>query len=476
MSLPQTWSMPARLLGFSAGVVSALLVAGGLAFLQELPREIAWMSGIFVLAAFLWVLDVIPAHWTSLLVLMLEVVLFGNPWKWGFLGFSEGGGPRFRQVLVWGLDPVLLLFLGGFVLARAAVTTGADQAVSAVLLRPFRTSPSRLLFGILLVTAGVSMWMSNTATTALMLSLLGPTLSGIPKGHSFRKALVLSVPLAANVGGMATPIASPPNAIASGHLESAGFAVPFVGWMALAVPIVLVLLFLAWRLLLICFPPAGLDLGLCPESRPFSGAARTVIGIASVTILLWMSTPIHGLPAAWIALVAVLLLMLVGIVSARDLASIEWSVLILVAGGIALGTGMQETGLDRHLAALLDPGPSQASRLPWILAVTTLVLGNFMSNTAIATLLIPVAAVATESAQAGVGVETPLVESTLVIAFVASLTMCLPSSTPPNAMAYASGEFSSRELMRVATPLAMIGTLLVVLAFRVGGVQLIGGR
>ncbi|MBX3734148.1 MAG: SLC13/DASS family transporter [Verrucomicrobiae bacterium] len=459
---PRSRSIVWTLLGLAAGAVTAFAVLEA----GALPREAGFMAGIFVTAALLWITEAIPLFATSLLVLGLQSVLLANPGGWAGLGFAAGDGPTFRALVQEAADPILLLFLGGFLLARAAVKTGADRSLSGLLLRPFGTQPHRILLGVMLVTLFFSMWMSNTATTALMLALLNPLLSVIPAGDPFRKTLVLSVPLAANIGGMGTPIASPPNAIAVGYLSQEGRPIAFFTWMFVAVPVMLILVATAWKLLRRRFPSRIANLDFDPALVPLTPRGRWVTVVGAATLLLWITDSAHGLPAPLVALLAVLVLIVSGMIGTDDLAGVDWGVLILIAGGISLGTGMQRVGLDRAIAEALPLSGAGPSVLLAVLMLVTLVLGPFMSNTAIATLLIPVGLAAAGGASAHpTGV--PLVGSiTLAIALCASLTMALPSSTPPNAMAYATREFSTRDLLQVTLPVSGLGGVLIFLVCR----------
>jgi sodium-dependent dicarboxylate transporter 2/3/5 len=215
-------------IGLSAAGVAALLAW------SDYPREAVYMAGIFMLAAALWVTEALPLYVTALLVVGAQIVALANPGGWPFLGFSTGPSPPVQAVLNGAADSVLLLFLGGLMLARAAERTEVGHVVSAMLLAPFGARPPALLLGVMIVTATFSMWMSNTATAAMMIVLLAPLVSHLPADDPFRKGLMLAVPFAANIGGLGTPIASPPNAVAVGYLQKAGYPIAFLEWMLVA--------------------------------------------------------------------------------------------------------------------------------------------------------------------------------------------------------------------------------------------------
>jgi sodium-dependent dicarboxylate transporter 2/3/5 len=443
-------------------LVGALILAAvAAALLREMAgatREAAWMGAIFVLAATLWVTEALPLFATSLLVIGLQIVLLANPGGWSGLGFEAGTSPSYRDILSTAADPVLVLFFGGFVLARAAVKEGVDRAMSELLLRPFGSEPRWVLLGVMLVTLLFGMWMSNTATTAMMLALVTPMVAALPPGEPFRKALVLAVPFTANISGMGTPIASPPNAVAIGFLQQSGHGVAFLDWILMAAPLTLGLTLFAWFVLGKFYAPitAGLRIVHAPEA--LSRRGWLVVGVFVVTVLLWMSDQWHGLPPAVVALLPAVVFTATSIFDRVDLGKIEWNVLILIAGGISLGTGMQLTGLDRVVVQWLPVSGDNPEALLAILVLATLVVGTFMSNTAAANLFLPIGL----SSAAGAGGLHP-VHIAVSIALVASMGMALPVSTPPNAMAYARNEFTTRDMLRVSLGISIAGAAAIIL-------------
>lgn len=432
-----------------AGAAGALAVAiGGWTYEQGL------MASILVLAAVLWITEAVPLFVTAVLVIGAETFLLANPGGWRAFGYAQGGGPTFTSVLNAAVSPILVLFFAGLVMARAAVKEGVDQAMGGWLLRPFVRSRRSLLFGVMGVTALFSMWMSNTATTAFMLTLTMPLLAQIPPADPFRRALLIAVPFAANIGGLGTPIASPPNAIALGYIRQAGESISFLEWMMVAVPLLLVLLaFLGWLLLKLFPSPAYTTFSLTLPVAPLTRRSRWVAGIFAVTVLLWLTEGIHGLPAAVVAVLPVLALLLGGFIQRDDINLLEWDVLILIAGGLALGYGVGFTGLDHRIVALL-PSDGGVTGLVTVLLIATLALGTLLSNSAVANLLLPIAL----AAVVGSGRITPAL---LAIALVSSLGMALPVSTPPNAMAYARGELRAADMAKAGVPVGLLGLGLV---------------
>ncbi|MEM8599661.1 MAG: DASS family sodium-coupled anion symporter [Bacteroidota bacterium] len=441
----------------AVGVLFAGAVALGAAqFVPEaLPREARLMAGIFVLAAVLWTTEALPLFATALLVIALEVVLLANPGGWPGLGFSHGATPPYQTFLAPLASPIIYLFLGGFIVARAAVKEGVDASLASLVLRLFQGRPRQVMLGLMVATATFSMFMSNTATTAMMITLVGPMLAQIPKDDPVRRGLLLSVPFAANIGGMGTPVASPPNAVALGVLAESGLSVSFGTWMLVAVPLGAILLGITWLLIVRLYPASTHGLHLRPITSALTGRGYVVLFVALCTIALWLTEPWHGLPTAVVALLPVVAFTSLGVLNRHDFDALQWNVLVLIAGGLALGLGMRHTGLD---VALVEALPTGGATALLILTTGTLLLSTFMSNTAASNLVLPIGvslAVATGSASSGVVVA-------LCIALTASSAMALPVSTPPNAIAYAQGELTTRDLVAAGTIVSLIALALIV--------------
>lgn len=431
------------------GLTGAVLLETGL------PREAAFMAGIFVLAALLWLTEALPLFATALLVIGLQVILLANPGGWAGLGFEEGPSPPYQTFLAPLADPIVWLFLGGFLLAAAAVKEGVDGVLAGIALRPFRGSVRRVTLGLMLVTALFSMFMSNTATTAMMMALVGPVLAQLPRQGRARRGVVLAIPFAANIGGMGTPISSPPNAVAVGFLEQAGIGVSFLDWMLVAVPLAALLLGATWVLIVLRYPDDEPGRRLDPGGGRLDARGAYVVAVIGATILLWLTDALHGLPAAVVALLPAVAFTAPGLLTREDFNTLQWHILVLIAGGIALGVGMQVTGLDARIVAAI-PEVGRFALAPLVLA--TVLLSTFMSNTAAANLLLPVG-VAFAATAPGVGT----LEFAVAIALAASVAMALPVSTPPNAIAFAQGELSVRDLAVTGTLIGGVAVLLIVL-------------
>jgi solute carrier family 13 (sodium-dependent dicarboxylate transporter), member 2/3/5 len=418
----------------------------------DLARPAVFMAGIFVLSALLWSTEALPLFATALLAIGLQIIFIANPGEWAILAGPEAP-PDYRTFIAPFADPIIILFLGGFLLASAAIKEGVDGAMAGVILRAFRGNPRLVMLGLMIVTAVFSMFMSNTATAAMMITLVVAMLPQIPRKDPIRKAMVLCVPFAANIGGMGTPISSPPNAVAVGFLQRAGLEVTFLQWMLIALPIMTVLLIATWLLLGVLFRTKSHDLVLEPERRSIDGRGWFVMMIFFITVGLWLSDAWHGLPTAVVALLPAIAFTTTGVLGRKDYNSLEWHILTLIAGGIALGTGMQVTGLDQAMIALV---PVDGAYVLAAMAVATVLLSTFMSNTAAANLLVPigVALAATDLLRFEMGI---------MIALAASIAMALPVSTPPNAIAYAYGEFETRDIAIAGGLIGVIALGLLVL-------------
>jgi len=441
--------------GHSDVVLGAVVFAVPLVFdVPGLDDPGERMLSIFLLAIVLWVTEAIPLVATAVLVIGLEVLLVSDQ---ALLPVPEGA-TRYAEFLAALANPVIILFLGGFLIADGAAKYHLDKNLAAVLIKPFTGSARRTVLGLMVITALLSMFMSNTATTATMFAVVIPILGALPEGRP-RAGLALSIPVAANVGGIGTPVGTPPNAIALGALAERGHHISFASWMVMAVPLMLVILLGAWLLLIVLFIPAGLGIELDMRATWHTDRrAVTFYVIAAATILLWMTESLHGMSANVVGFLAVIALLVTGVMGGEDLGRLSWPVLWLVAGGIALGDGVGDTGLDVWLLGLFDWGAMPALAVVVVMGALGLAMSNVISHSAASNLLIPLA-----MGLAG-GIEgLEPVTIAVVLALACSLGMSLPISTPPNAIAYATGEVSTADMARVGIVIGVAGTTVLVL-------------
>jgi sodium-dependent dicarboxylate transporter 2/3/5 len=453
-------SLKAILCALAAIVATALIFA-----FTDLPQEQVYMTGIFLLAALLWLSQAVPLFATSIIIIGLMVVFLANPGGWagfGFEGGADAGQPSYREVLGIIGSPILVLFFGGFILAEALVKQGVDKSMAAIIVRPFRGKPKSTLAAVMVATAFLSMWMSNTAATAMMITLAGAMMAKVPANEPFRRALVLGVAFAANIGGMGTPIGTPPNAVALEALRQRDIFLSFGEWMLIAVPLAAGLLVLAWLMLIALYKPNDKHLDLKPESAPLNGKGWFTVIIFVITIALWLTGTIHGVPSYVVALLPAIVFTTVGIIGRDDVNALEWNILILIAGGLAIGFGMKVVGLNAVLAdAVTGAGVTSTFLIVGALTGFTLLLANFMSHTAAANLIIPVGVTIMAALSGGDG-ENQMVVLAVSLALIASIAMSLPVSTPPNAIAFSTDAISLKELATGGTVLSVIGLVLIV--------------
>ena len=410
------------------------------------PLEIRVIA-IFVMAALFWILQPFPIWSTSMFVIVLMILTLSNS---ALIPFRvEGVDPlKFKDIMATFANPIIMLFLGGFFLASAACKYNMDKNLARVLLKPFGKDPKWVLLGLMIITAVFSMFMSNTATAAMMLAILGPVLKLFDANDRGKAAFALAIPLGANIGGMGTPIGTPPNAIALGALQSSGFNISFGQWMEFGVPYVIIMMVLAWLLLLKLYPIKMKEMNLDIEgAEGFDKSPRAIIVYITfaVCVILWVTgSKVHGLNDNVIAMIPMAVFALTGVITKKDLNEMSWDVLWLVAGGFALGLGLQQTGLAKDLINAIPFNTWSPVVLMVGCGFICLFMANFMSHTSTASLLVPifiVVAVSCKDNLAPLGGVTSLM---VAVAFASSLGMCLPISTPPNALAHATGYTDTR--------------------------------
>ncbi|MGZ5382874.1 MAG: SLC13 family permease [Acidimicrobiia bacterium] len=440
------------------------LVLGAIVFVLPYVVQLEGLSvaghrifSVFLLAIVLWVTEAIPLHATAALIILLEILLISDKALSALPAGFEA--PAFSTFFAALAHPVLMLFLGGFFLADGAAKFRLDKNMARVLLHPFGDSPRRIMLGLMLITAMFSMFMSNTATTATMLAVVLPVIATLEPGDRLRTGLALAIPVAANIGGIGTPVGTPPNAIAVGSLADAGISISFVQWMVMAVPMMLVILLIAWYVLVRLFPAQKKVLKLKIDATfDTSLPAKVFYATFALTVGLWMTEPLHGISSYIVGFLPVVILLSTRVFSTRDLQSIQWHVLWLVAGGIALGIGVNASGLDLWLVGLVGWESIRPALLILTLAVIALLLSTFISNSAAANLLIPIGlSLALSDAVAG----QPALAA-FFIAVGSSLAMALPVSTPPNAIAFSTGAVTTRDMAVAGSIIGVVGLVIYV--------------
>lgn len=418
---------------------------------------------IFAFASLMWITEGISSWATSTLVIVILLYTCSDSSLLPFIDYDEatlGTLISYKKLMACFSDPIIMLFIGGFVLAIAATKTGLDVKLAKVLLAPFGTRSEMVLLGFILVTGIFSMFLSNTATAAMMLTFLAPVLKQLPDSGKGKIGMALSIPIGANIGGIGTPIGTPPNAIALKALnDQCGMNIGFGEWMMFMFPLAIGLLIIAWFLLRWMFPFTQKTVELKIDDADHKGGWQSVVVYVTfaVTILLWVLDKTTGVNSNVVAMVPVGVFCACGIITRRDLAEINWSVLWMVAGGFALGVALQDTGLAEHMINNIPFQTWPAVLMIIGSGVLCYLLSNFISNTATAALLMPILAVvgiaATVTLEPFGGVAPLLIG----IALSASLAMILPISTPPNALAHATGLIEQKQMMKVGIIMGVIG-------------------
>ena len=433
------------------------------------PLEIR-VIGVFVMAALFWILQPFPIWSTSVLVIVLMIVTMSDS---SLTPFRVDGVTMIshKSIMATFANPIIMLFLGGFFLAAAATKYKMDLNLARVLLKPFGKNPKFVLLGLMLITAVFSMFMSNTATAAMMLAILAPVLKLFDEDDRGKAAFALAIPLGANIGGMGTPIGTPPNAIALGALNDAvargdlvANPVTFGQWMAFGIPYVLILMVVAWLLLLKIYPIKMKQMVLNIEGAgKFDTSPKAIIVYVTfvVCVLLWVTGKnVHGINDNAIAMIPMAVFALTGVITKKDLNAMSWDVLWLVAGGFALGVGLNATGLAAHLIKTIPFATWSPLALMIGCGVICLFMANFMSHTSTATLLVPIlcaVGIACQDNLVGLGGVTALLVS---VAFASALGMSLPISTPPNALAHATGYTDTNGMAKTGIVMGLLGLAL----------------
>lgn len=446
------WKHRSRL--FAAIALIIILVIPGTGLAATLGLSTAQMKTVLILllAATLWASEWLPLFLVSFIILALELV-----WLTPSV-VSEGLSVSDSQFFAPFFSNIILLFMGGFVLSSIMQKASLDARFAHWILQVTKGEPAQTLLGIILACAFLSMWMSNTATTAMMLTLILPLIKRMRPDVPFRVGLVLSIPLACNLGGIGTPIGTPPNAIAMSYLAAKGINVSFGQWMSYMLPFLAMTLLVLWYALLKVYP-AGDEKISVPDVtlKPLKPRQWISLGIFLITVLGWLIGGQFGLKTGTVALFPIIASFWLGLLDQNDFRALPWDVLFMVAGGIALGVAIDITALGDVIVSVL---PLSGSYQLLVVAVVLLaaVLGTVMSNTATAGLLIPLI-VSFNLPQ------TYLLVLILAVTLNCSTAMILPVSTPPNAIAFGSGVIQARDLARMGLLMAFLG---IVVAFTLG--------
>jgi sodium-dependent dicarboxylate transporter 2/3/5 len=504
MSPPETEAFAARTrlqwMGLFAGPLLALIVAwllpaayhpaGGAGASGEMVAFSAAGRATTALAAWMavwWMTEAISVYATALLPLGLLPLLGAGSAK-------EAAGPYGNEMI--------FLFLGGFLMALSMQRWGLDRRIAFGVLRLLGSRAEVIVFGLMAITAALSFWVSNTAT-ALTLYPIALSLLSLPHGGSekqgrhFAQALLLGVAYAASIGGIATPIGTPPNLFLVSFLrENLGIEIGFARWMMVGVPLVLLFLPASWWLLMRFFPVRGLRIegvqGMAREALremgPLSRGEKATIAAFGTAAVVWIFRPLladlslaglgwdvkplAGLTDSGVAILAAIFLFLLpagakgrqggknfGAVMDWDAAKkLPFGLLLLFGGGLSLAAAIERNGVGDLLGSRID---AMAGLPVWVFVAAAAVVitfaGELLSNTAMTAALLPICAAAAQ----GMGWDPVLV--LLPLTWAASCGFMLPVATPPNAIAYGSGRIESTAMIRAGFWTNLLGIALILI-------------
>ncbi|ABR46921.1 anion transporter [Alkaliphilus metalliredigens QYMF] len=421
------------------------------------------MLFIALAAAILWMTEAIPIGVTALVIILLQAL-------YGITPLTNG--------LALIAHPVNAVVLVGYLLAGALVSSGMDKRLSLTIISKMGEKTSRLMLGIMFVTAFLSMWMSNTATTAIMVPIAAGilTMAGAkPLKSNLGKALFIGIAFSANIGGMGTPTGTPANPIAIALLHSlAGIQLSFLDWMVRALPLVIVLLPVSWLVLLKVYPleikvvEGGLDAvkKQLKDMGPLKNTEKKVMILFSSAIFLWLLDSFIPLPKDWIYIVAVFLTIIlvtpkIGFMTWKHAQGlIGWEVLFLVGGGLSMGAGLKATGTIDWIAGLLSSSLGQMPEglaMAVITAATGLGITVFCSLSGTATTFVPIAIVL------ALNFGWDPIAFAVAAGLASSFAFLLPANAAPNAVAYGSGYFKTLDMFKA-------GAIMIIFSIVIQGV------
>ncbi|WP_161890580.1 SLC13 family permease [Pontibacter russatus] len=443
-----------------------------------LPYEARAVATIMAFCLVFWMTEVIPLSMTAFLGVLLAVLLGIADINTAFQNLGH---------------PIILLFIGSFLLARSMTRHGLDKRIALYILsRPFfQKSLFRLFLGFSSISFLLSMWVSNSVTVAMLLPLmLGVTqlVCQPEQGRSPAVYFLLGIAYSASIGGISTIIGSPPNLIGVNYLEQQGITIDFLEWMLLALPIALTMyglmvLYMHFFLRKCSYNQSTVQAYVAEhqqQQHKLKQGEKVTMSVFLVAVVLWLSPGVFnllGLQEAYafmstyfaestVAILAALLLFLIppgrenngeGTLTAPDLVKIDWDTILLFGGGMALGQLVVTAGLadviGRSITTFVDP--AQQMLLVFGLVTMVLLLTEVSSNTAIAITFVPIIIGVLQ------GLHLPLLYPVLGVVVACSFAFMLPIATPPNAIIYGSKQVPVGEMVRAGVFLNAIGSVVI---------------
>ena len=446
-----------RFKSFYLFLISFVIAIGITVLVKEPGFTDSQIYVIFLLffATGLWVTEAIPAFAVSLFIIAFLVFALGNKY------FNSA--PENVEIYVQTFsDGIIWLLLGGFFLAKAMAKTKLDEALFRFTLKIAGTNPGNILIGVMTTAMLVSMMLSNTATTTMVLASVIPLLRSLDKNSGVTKALLLGIPVASTAGGIGTIIGTPANAIATGALQIQGIKIEFLDWMIYGMPLALVLTAVSCFVLIKTYIKDKTPISIAflddqqgnTWSKDASLKRNIVIVVIIVTIGLWITSSWHGLKVASVCAVPLVILTLTGVLDEKDIQSLPWDTLLLVAGGLSLGLGLEHSGLLDHYGKMLIALQLGDVVLIFIFAFLAMLIANVMTNSTTSVLMIPICMAIVPALK---------LEVAMVVAISSSTALVLLAASPSNAIVFKTGFLKQKDFRLTGILVGLLGPLLAVL-------------
>lgn len=451
--------------------------------LINLPFELVSEQGDLVIGVALWMViwwitDAVSISVTALLPLILFPLLKIMPIA--DVGANYG-------------SPIIFLFFGGFVMALALEKVNLHKRIALNIIKITGTTPNKVVLGFMIATASLSMWISNTASTVVMLPIAMSVIvllindkDGFTKSdQNFALCVMLGIAFSANAGGIATVIGTPPNSVMIGLLENEyNIQITFLKWMVVGVPFSIIMIAISYIVLVKwMFPNKQLKFTASKDIinteleklGPMSGKEKMVLVIFGVTVFLWIFRtvinkifPGLGLSDTVISIIAAVSLFAIPynlkkgdfIIEWKDTSKLAWGILILFGGGLALAKGMSVSGIVDMVANAIAASDISILLTASLLIILMLFMTELMSNVALVAVLAPVVA------GIAIGLEIPILYLLIPVTMASSCAFMLPMATPPNAIVFASGYVKVHEMARVGIILNLIAVALLIVLFQ----------
>jgi len=425
-----------------------------------------------------WITEAVSISVTALLPLVLFPLL--NIMSMGDVGSNYG-------------SPIVFLFFGGFIMAMALEKVNLHKRIALNIIKITGTTPNKVILGFMIATAVLSMWISNTASTVVMLpiaisviKLLIDDTDGFTKDDkNFALSVMLGIAFSANAGGVATVIGTPPNSVLIGLLENEyGIEISFIKWMTLGLPFSIIMVGICYLVLVKwMYPNKNLKFNASKDViheeliklGPTSGKEKMVLAVFAITIFLWIfrvlinsTFPSLKLTDTIISMFAAILLFVVPynfkkrdfIIKWSDTKNLAWGILLLFGGGLALAKGMSVSGIVDIVATTIAASNTSIIVIVTLLVFLMLFMTELMSNVALVAVLAPVVA------GIAIGLDVPVLYLLIPVTIASSCAFMLPMATPPNAIVFASGYIKVNQMARAGIILNLISVIFLVLLFQ----------